>query len=97
MTVSPLVLPLAVPEELVDALATRLASLLDPRSDSQTSWLTLEEAAEHLRLTPHALRKLVQRNQIPTFQPNGRGTRHYFDRNELDGWIRSGRLVGSDD
>ncbi|MEJ7791948.1 MAG: helix-turn-helix domain-containing protein [Gaiellaceae bacterium] len=92
MSASPLLVPFAVPEELVDALATRLASLLNGRGDRQTRWLTLEEAAEHLRLTPHALRKLVQRGQIPTFQPNGRGTRHYFDRDELDDWIRAGRL-----
>lgn len=92
MITSPLVVPLSVPNELVDELASRLASLLGLRDQPQTAWLTLGEAAAHLRLTPHALRKLVQRKQIPTFQPNGSGTRHYFERNELDAWIRSGRL-----
>lgn len=84
---------LPVPEELVEALARRVAALItSARDEAGSPWLTVDEAADYIRVTPHALRKLIQRDLIPSFQPNGSGTRHYFQRDELDEWIRAGRL-----
>ena len=57
-----------------------------------TRYLTYSEAAEYLSLTPDALRKRVERGQIPYIQ-DGRWVR--FDREELDLHMRRHRIEAS--
>jgi excisionase family DNA binding protein len=56
-----------VPEEVLDAVAERVAEILaeDHETRAATRWLTIEEAAERLRLTASAVRKRAERGQLP--------------------------------
>ena len=49
-----------------------------------------EEVAEYLRRTPGAVRNLVLRRKIPFRKPGGR---LLFIKEEIDGWVRSGKGV----
>jgi excisionase family DNA binding protein len=50
--------------------------------------LTIREAAEILHLSVPTVYGLVQRSEVPVCK---RGKRLYFSKQELIGWIRSGR------
>jgi excisionase family DNA binding protein len=52
--------------------------------------LTLEEAAIYTGLSESFLYKLTSTQQIPHFKP--RGKMLYFDRVELDSWLRQNRV-----
>lgn len=58
---------IGVGPELVEAIARRVAEILrdEPRVAAAPEWLTLEEAAEWLRLTPAAARKRALRGTLP--------------------------------
>jgi hypothetical protein len=64
-------------DELVEEkLATALRDATRPR------WMTLEEAAEHVRSTPAALRKRAQRGTLPGAVRDG--SRWLVDARQLD-------------
>lgn len=60
-------LSIQLPPELVEAIALRVAEILRDESLAAAApeWLTLEEAAERLRLTPAAARKRALRGTLP--------------------------------
>ena len=51
--------------------------------------LTLEEAALYLGVKRSQLYKLTHRMEIPFYNPQGK--MNYFERAELDAWMRRGR------
>lgn len=53
----------------------------------QKEILNIDEAVEYLNMSRSWLYKLTSTHQIPFYKPNGRFL--YFDRSELDKWIRS--------
>ena len=55
--------------------------------------LPLSEAADYLGLTKSALYKLTHRNEIPFYKPNGKMC--YFERHELDSWMRRGPVMSN--
>jgi hypothetical protein len=55
-----------------------------------TNWLTLEEAAEHLKMGRSTLYKLAQKGKMPGHKI-GRAWR--FDVAELDQWLKSGEAA----
>jgi excisionase family DNA binding protein len=57
-------------------------------SNKQT--LTMEEAAAFIGVAVSYLYKLTSSQQIPHFKP--RGKMIYFDRAELEEWLRQGRV-----
>jgi excisionase family DNA binding protein len=57
-------------------------------SNKQT--LSIEEAAIYTGLSVSYLYKLTSTQQIPHFKP--RGKMNYFDRSELDEWLRQNRV-----
>lgn len=57
-------------------------------SNKQT--LTLEEAAAFIGVAVSYLYKLTSTQQVPHFKP--RGKMIYFDRSELEEWLRQGRV-----
>ena len=72
--------------EMVDEVAHRIADIVHERLQPP-EWLTVEQAAEHLALTPRAIRGQVARHGIPFYKAGGRIR---FERRELDEWVRSG-------
>ncbi len=73
--------------EKVDGLETLLLNL-QPQNEDQHKMLNIQEAAAYLNMTVAALYSLVSRRDIPVNKP---GKRLYFDKNELNEWIRSGK------
>ncbi len=57
-------------------------------SNKQT--LSIEEAALYAALSVSYLYKLTSTQQIPHFKPRGKMV--YFDRSELDSWLRQNRV-----
>lgn len=51
-------------------------------------WMTLQEAARYLRLSPDAAYKLAQRGKLPAAKL---ASRWRFDQGELDQWLRQSR------
>ena len=79
-----------MPPELIEAVAQRAAELLAERQgagDSGDGWLTVGEAAEHLRCPVSRIYSLTSARRIP-FEKDG--SRTLFRRSELDEWVRNG-------
>jgi excisionase family DNA binding protein len=77
----PLRLETISPDEVVEAIAVRVAELVgEPRVDA-SPWLTIDEAAEYLRLPKQSLYK---RRDLPRRMV---GSRILFHRGELDAWL----------
>lgn len=57
--------------------------------------LTLDEAAIYTDLAKSFLYKLTSEQKIPHFKPGGK--KIYFDRVELDNWLRQGRVSSLDE
>lgn len=54
------------------------------------SMFTVDEAAEYTGLKRQTLYRLTNAKEIPHYKPNGRIV--YFDRKELDNWLRRGKV-----
>jgi len=59
-----------------------------------TKWLRLKEAAEYLKMGKSTVYKLVRERKIPAHR-TGREWR--FDAEELDKWMKSGKLASQED
>jgi len=84
---------LAVPEQLLDALAervaTRVVALLDQRQPTDADpWLTVAQAAEHMAVPASRVYDLAARDDLRHGR-DGRSLR--FRRSWLDAYMESGR------
>jgi excisionase family DNA binding protein len=77
---------LILPQEQVEALARRVAALIEEGRDD--GFLDVEDAAKFLAVTPAAVRRKVERRTIPHHRAGGRVL---FDRRELRAWVEEGR------
>lgn len=76
--------------DLLQALAQRIAALIAPELDSTehpTAWMDVGGAALYLCTTKQAIRAAVKRGQLPGKRPNGRVM---FTREELDRYVTQG-------
>jgi len=73
----------SLPLSVIDC---RSVMLTEGESDSMATWLTLEEAAKHLKIGKSSLYQLAREGGIPAHK-YGRVWR--FDQEELDGWMKS--------
>ena len=55
-----------------------------------TNWLTLEEAAQYLKIGKSTLYNLARKGKVPAHKM-GRVWR--FDAEELDEWLKAGKLA----
>jgi excisionase family DNA binding protein len=75
-------------DDLVTVLAERVAPLIaaaSPPADPASPWMNIKTAATYLDTTEQALRARVKRGEIPVHRRDGR---LYFNRHELDQWVR---------
>lgn len=72
--------------EKVESLERTLMSIHSSKSDEE--FLTVDQAAEFLKLTVPTLYSKVSRGEIPVSKP---GKRLYFKKSELLKWINEGR------
>lgn len=81
-------LTLHLPDELVERVAVRAAELVAERNgQAPDSWLSVAEAAEHLRCTTSRIYSLVSARRIPHEKD---GSRVLFRRSTLDAWVEQG-------
>jgi excisionase family DNA binding protein len=88
-----------IPDELIEALAERIADKLrgslPSQPNPQTPWLTADETAHYIGAARQRIYDLVSDDRIPVHRE---GSRLLFHRGELDGWIASGAATfGSSD
>ncbi len=62
---------------------------------AQKEVLTFDEASRYTGLSKSWLYKLTATKQIPHYKPSGKLC--YFDRAELDSWIKQNRVSTSDE
>jgi excisionase family DNA binding protein len=85
---------LAIPDELIDALARRVAQIVlaemeDDLRPSQGRWLRAKDAAEYLGWTRSALYGRVHSQSIPHYKVENM---LLFKRDELDRWLEEHRV-----
>jgi excisionase family DNA binding protein len=74
-------------DDTLDLLAERLAPRLPGATTTKDGWLSVEEAAEHLRCPTSRIYSLTSAGRIPFVKD---GSRTLFRRSELDVWLRAG-------
>jgi excisionase family DNA binding protein len=80
----PAVLGLSVPGEFIEAIATRVAELIQHAAGIPEPWIGVDEAAAHLACKPQRIYDLVSQRRLP-FRRDGR--RVLFRRSDLDGYL----------
>lgn len=84
---------LHLPDEVVEAIAQRASELvlqeLEQRAGAGREWLTVEEAAEHLRCSAQRIYELRSDGRLPRHKEGGRAL---VRRRDLDGLI-SGEVL----
>jgi excisionase family DNA binding protein len=78
----------------IERIATRTAELLAMMTSIER-WLEVPGAADHVALTPDAIRALVKRGQIPFYRTENGRLR--FAVTELDHWVRTGSCAVTDE
>jgi excisionase family DNA binding protein len=71
-------------DALIDKLEERLVERLTDRLTTAASspWLTVQEAADHVRTSPGAIYKRIKRGQLPGHRPYG--SKILIHRDDLD-------------
>ena len=78
-----LILP--VPAELLEAIATRAAELVEDRvAEAPEPWLDVQEAADYLRCKPQRIYDLVSQGRLMNRKD---GRRLLFRRSDLDAYL----------
>ncbi len=82
-------LSLALPDELVEQVATRVAAILSDRqpAETDTGYLDVAGAADYLTCPTSRIYALVSANRLPVHRD---GSRLLFDRTELRDYINHG-------
>ena len=75
------------PEECreIMALAVRIAEALQP----PVVWLTIKEAAAHIKRSEKEVYELVSSGEIPSYRAGPRSIR--IDKADLDSWVKTNR------
>jgi excisionase family DNA binding protein len=78
-----------LPDEVIEAIATRVLELLEERGSFEPDdpWLTVEQAANYIAAKPQRLYDLRYRGELI---PGRDGTRLLFRRSDLDRYLEGG-------
>ncbi len=68
----------------------QLEAKIDSLSSTAKERLTIEEAAEYLKLSKSFIYKATSSKLIPYYKPFGKVI--YFEKADLDNWARSGKI-----
>ena len=69
---------------------TEKLNFIESRLFAAKQMLTTEEAAYYMGVSRSLLYKMTHTMQIPHYKPRGKMV--YFDKNELDDWMRQGKV-----
>jgi excisionase family DNA binding protein len=88
---SPAAYSLAVPDELIDAIADEAARRVAAREDRQPeSWVSADRAASHLACSRQRIYDLVHARTVSGIPFRKDGPRLLFRLSELDAWLADG-------
>ena len=80
-------------DPLIEAIAQRTAELLRRDLGLEIKRLmSIPEAAKYLDRSPHAVRHLIAKGELPKVQRGD--NRVFLDRQDLDRWIEFGKTRG---
>lgn len=83
-------LAIALPPDLLDEIARRVATILAANTTTPDAWLDVEGAAAHLAVPKSRIYDLSSRSRYPAdhdaFPVHKDGSRSYFKSGELDAW-----------
>ncbi len=89
-------LEISITHDDIERIATRTAELLAEKMTTAIErWLDVPGAADHVALTPDAVRALVKRGQIPFHRTENGRLR--FSVTELDRWVRTGSCAATNE
>lgn len=85
-------------EDLKEIFREIIGEFMQPakggKPEKVDEWLTVEQAADYLSVTPATIYRRTSENSIPYTK---QGKRNYFSKSELDNWLNSGKvLTGSE-
>lgn len=75
-------------QSAIDSINTKITELDGRQHLKQV--LTINEASEYMGISKSMLYKLCASKEIPYYKPTGRF--NYFDRTELDEWIKASKI-----
>ncbi len=78
-------LVVALADALEPRLLARVEEAIERHVSPQSPYLTVEQAADYLRTTPHAIRSMIQRGELPALRPS---RRLLLEKTALDLWAR---------
>ncbi len=81
--------------EVIEKRLTAIEATVKMAGLAQKEVLTFDEATAYTGLSKSWLYKLTSTKQIPHYKPTGKLC--YFDRAELDSWIRQNRVSTTDE
>jgi excisionase family DNA binding protein len=61
---------------------------MNNKSTAAVTWLTLSDAAEHIRASKDTIRAAVSAGDLPAY-PIGKGREYRLKANEVDAWLES--------
>ena len=76
-------------------ILTRLDRIEEKMNGASFQLMSCEEAAQYLKVSKSHIYKLTSQDQIPYYKPNGK--KIYFNKGDLDGWIKHGRVLTKDE
>ena len=83
-------MPFAVSQLLfkIENIEQLLSEKRPPTNNESEDLITIQQAATFLKLSVHTIYGLVSRVDIPSMK---KGKRLYFSKQELNGWIKTGK------
>jgi excisionase family DNA binding protein len=76
---------------MFEEILSRLDRIEEKINDASFQLMTCEEAAKYLKVSQSHIYKLTSQDRIPHYKPAGK--KIYFSKEDLDGWIKNGRVL----
>ena len=76
-------------------ILTRLDRIEEKINGASFQLMSCEEAAKYLKVSKSHIYKLTSQNQIPYYKPHGK--KIYFNKGDMDGWIKHDRVLTKDE
>ena len=72
-------------------ILSRLDRIEEKVNGASFQLMSCQEAASYLKVSKSHIYKLTSQDQIPHYKPNGKKV--YFNKGDLDAWIKHGRVL----
>jgi excisionase family DNA binding protein len=76
-------------------ILSRLDRIEEKINGASFQVMSCEEAAKYIKVSKSHIYKLTSQDLIPYYKPSGK--KLYFNKGDLDGWIKHGRVLTKDE